>query len=90
VTPERSGDFTKLAQLVLRHREDLTSCLVILNGWDEARAGLVQTLVRGGIICAPIVIGKGPAPAGFGGHWLESGHIARDLKRLPNQLSCET
>ena len=27
-----------LAQLVLRHRDDLTSCLVILNGWDESRA----------------------------------------------------
>ena len=46
VTPERSGDFKSLAQLVLRHRDDLTSCLVILNGWDETRAELLRTLTE--------------------------------------------
>ena len=46
VTPERSGDFSALARLVLRHRDDLTSCLVILNGWDDHRAALLHTLER--------------------------------------------
>jgi uncharacterized protein (DUF58 family) len=89
VTPERAGDFKSLAQLVLRHREDLTSCLVILNGWDDLRAALLHTLEQAGVVCAPIIIGRGPQPAGVPGHWLESGHIARDLKRLPARLSSE-
>jgi uncharacterized protein (DUF58 family) len=89
VTPERSGDFKALAQLVLKHRDDLTSCLVILNGWDETRAELLRTLTNAGVVCAPIVIGQGPPSAGVPGYWLESGHIARDLKRLPSRLSSE-
>ena len=87
VTPERIGDFEALGQLVLRHRDDLTSCLVVLNGWDDARADLLRTLERGGVVCVPIVIGEGPRPAGVAGYWLESGHIERDLKRLPTRLS---
>ncbi len=86
VTPERMENFNALAQLVMRHRDDLTSCLVIFNGWDEARAEFLQTLTRGGIVCAPIIIGKGSTPAGVPGHWLESGQIARDLQRLPMRL----
>ena len=89
VTPERSGDFKSLSRLVLRHQDDLTSCLVILNGWDDLRAELLRDLQEGGVACAPIVIGHGPRPAGVPGHWLESGHIARDLKRLPARLSSE-
>jgi hypothetical protein len=87
VTPERSGDFKALARLVLRHRDDLTSCLVILNGWDERRAALLRDLEENGVICAPIIIGDGPAPAGARGYWLQSGHVTRDLKRLPPRLS---
>ncbi len=87
VLPERTENFQALGQLVLRHRDDLTSCLVIFNGWDESRARFLQTLARGGIVCAPIIIGKGPPPAGAPGHWLESGQIARDLRRLPPRLT---
>lgn len=86
VTPTRTGDHKLLAQLVLRHSDDLTSCVVILNGWDTSRADLLQTLSRGGIVCVPILIGHGPRPAGAPGYWLESGHIARDLKQLPSRL----
>lgn len=86
VTPARSGDHKALARLVLRHGDDLTSCLVILNGWDESRAELLQTLARGGVVCVPILIGRGQRPAEAPGHWLESGHIARDLKRLPSGI----
>ncbi len=79
-------DFGALSRLVLRHREDLTSCLVILAGWDDARAAFLKSLARGGIVCAPLIIGSGPQPAGVPGHWLESGHIARDLLSLPTRL----
>lgn len=87
VSPERVDKFKELSQLVLSHRDDLTSCLVIFNGWDKAREQFLSTLTGHGVICAPIIIGSGPAPGGTPGHWLESGHIARDLQRLPTRLS---
>jgi uncharacterized protein (DUF58 family) len=89
VSPERTEKFTALAQLVLRHRDDLTSCLVIFNGWDPARERFLHMLTRSGVLCAPIIIGSGPAPGGTPGHWLESGHIARDLQRLPFRLATQ-
>jgi uncharacterized protein (DUF58 family) len=87
VSPERTENYTALAQLIIRHRDDLTSCLVIFNGWDDARARFLQTLKTAGIVCAPIIVGKGPAAPGAPGHWLQSGHIARDLHRLPARLA---
>ncbi|RYD22165.1 MAG: DUF58 domain-containing protein [Verrucomicrobiaceae bacterium] len=86
VSPERTGNYQALAQLVLRHRDDLTSCIVIFNGWDDARSRFLDTLTRQGILCVPVIIGSGPPPAGVPGHWLESGQIARDLQRLPPHL----
>jgi uncharacterized protein (DUF58 family) len=86
VTPTRSGDHRALAQLVLRHSDDLTSCLVILNGWDDSRAELLRDLERGGVTCVPVIIGHGQRPAGTPGYWLESTHIGRDLMRLPTRL----
>ncbi len=87
VTPERTNSYDSLARLVLRHRDDLTSCLVILNGWDATRANFINTLTSQGIVCATLVIGVGKAPPGIQGHWIESGNIARDLRRLPPRLS---
>jgi uncharacterized protein (DUF58 family) len=86
VTPSRRGDLKSLARLVLRHGEDLTSCVVILNGWDDLRADLLRSLAVGGVVCVPIVIGRGARPDHMPGYWLECGHIARDLRRLPGNL----
>lgn len=86
VSPERTERFNSLAQLVLRHRDDLTSCLVILNGWDEPRREFLSTLTRGGVLCVPIIIGNGSRSGNPPGYWLESGHVARDLLRLPSDL----
>ena len=86
VSPERTENYAELAKLVIRHRDDLTSCLVIFNGWDPARAEFLKKLIRGGIVCAPLIVGKGAAPQGAPGHWLESGQVGRDLKRLPARL----
>ena len=72
---------------MIRHREQMTSCLLILNGWDESREDFVKTLLKAGIPCVPLVVGNGPPPPGLIGHWLECGEIARDLLRLPNRLS---
>lgn len=87
VSPERVEKYAELSKLVLLHRAELTSCLVIFNGWDEARAQFLLSLRNGGILCVPLIIGKSPAPAKIPGHWLESGHIARDLQALPKSLS---
>jgi uncharacterized protein (DUF58 family) len=86
VTPERGEDFNALSRLVLRHRDDLTSCLIILNGWDDSRAAFLKSLAQGGVTCVPLVIGRGPAPDGIPGPWLESGNIAADLQRLPTRM----
>jgi uncharacterized protein (DUF58 family) len=86
VTPEAVHDYHALSSLVLRHRDDLTSCVVIFNGWDDARRAFLDILVRAGVVCVPILIGRGLKPPGAPGHWLECGHIARDLKHLPQTL----
>ncbi len=87
VEPEPVPGFETLARLVLRHGDELTSCLVIFAGWDETRAAFLRQLARGGITCAAIIIGHGPPPAAIPGHWLECGYLARDLRRLPRRLS---
>jgi uncharacterized protein (DUF58 family) len=90
VEAEESADFAPLSRLVLQHRDVLTSCLVILCGWDESRANFLKSLQRGGIICAPIVIGTGPKPEGLPVHWLESGKVGTDLNKLPRHLQIES
>ena len=76
-----------LAQTVIRHREKMTSCLLILNGWDKSREHFVKTLLKAAIPCVTLVVGNGTAPPNVIGHWLEYGEIARDLLRLPTMLS---
>ncbi|HVJ45728.1 MAG TPA: DUF58 domain-containing protein [Luteolibacter sp.] len=85
VEGERVPAFDRLARLVTRHREGLTSCVVVLAGWDYLRALFIKDLARSGITCVPIVIGDGQPPADLIGHWIESGHVARDLLKLPRQ-----
>lgn len=90
VSPERVENYESLTRLILRHRDDLTSCLVILNGWDETRAEFLRSLTHGGIACSPIIIGSGRRPDAAPGYWLESGQIPRDLQRLPTRLAALT
>jgi hypothetical protein len=86
VSPQRVGDLKALARLVMKYRDDLTSCVVILNGWDDVRAELLRMLGEGGVLFVPIIIGVGPKPDGVPGHWLESGQVARDLRKLPSRM----
>ncbi len=90
VSPERTMHYDQLAQLVTRYRDDLASCLVILNGWDEAKSEFLGKLQSQGILCAILIVGSGARPAGVPGHWLESGKVAQDLMRLPQKLSTLT
>lgn len=87
VDVEHGAQLDLLAQTVIRHREKMTSCLLVLNGWDGSRENFVKTLLKAAIPCVPLVIGNGTAPPGVIGHWLECGEIARDLLRLPTTLS---
>ena len=84
---EESGRLEMLSSTVIRNREKMTSCLLILNGWDGERAAFAGKLIKAGIPSVPLVVGNGPPPPGVIGHWLENGEIARDLLRLPTRLS---
>ncbi len=86
VSLEGGEDFETLSRTVSGHRGHMTSCLVILNGWDAGRSEFLTGLLKSGITCVPIAIGHGERPPGFPGHWLESGEIERDLLRLPPNL----
>ncbi len=86
VSPQRSGDHKDLAHLVLKYKDDMTSCIVVLNGWDDSRAELLEMLDRGGVLAVPVIVGEGDKPAGVPGYWLRSGEIARELGKLPTRL----
>lgn len=87
VEGDHEQQFASLSQLVLRHRDDLTSCVVVLAGWDEERADFLTMLAKGGMTCVPIIIGDGEKPDGVPGYWLRSGFIGEDLLKLPTKLS---
>ena len=86
VQSEATPDFDQLLRLVLRHRDELTSCLVVLAGWDERRHAFIRALTKGGIQAVPIIVGEGPPPPLVPGHWVQSGFLERDLRRLPTRL----
>lgn len=87
VKTERHSKLDLLAQMVIRHREKMTCCLLVLNGWDVTRENFVKSLLKAAIPCIPLVVGNGSAPPRLIGHWLECDHIARDLLSLPTTLS---
>lgn len=86
VSPERSGDHKNLAQLVLKYRDDMTSCIVVLNGWDDSRAELLEMLERGGVLAVPVIVGEGEKPSAVPGYWLRSGEVTGDIGKLPTRL----
>ncbi|MBK1881617.1 DUF58 domain-containing protein [Luteolibacter pohnpeiensis] len=88
VHSESEPAFEPLTNLVLKHRELLTSCLVVLCGWDSHRAEFLQNLERGGVLCSALVLGIGPRPqdAPIPGQWLNVHQLEQDLHRLPRRL----
>ena len=89
VTPTRGGTLDTLARLVLRHAADLTSCVVILNGWDEVRHDFLAKLRSGGVVFTVLTVGHGARPPGLPGTWIDADQVERDLSRLPRKLPLE-
>ena len=86
VEGDHEQHFDQLSRLVVRHREDLTSCIVVLADWDSARAEFLTSLARRGMACVPIIIGDGEKPAGVPGYWLRAGQVGRGLLAMPRKL----
>ena len=84
---EPTQRFDALATSVIKHRDQITSCLLVLNGWDEARMEFVKKLRKYGIFSVPMIVGNGEPPNSIQGYWINSNHVARDLMRLPSKLS---
>lgn len=85
-----SPDFNLLASSIIRHRDRMTSCLLILNGWDQSRRDFIRELVRSGIPCVPLILGHGAPPDDLIGKWISFESVAADLLRLPGRLSAVT
>lgn len=89
ITANHRPGHRTLLELVHRYQDDLTSCIVIFSGWDDQRAAFLRSLVAGGLICVPIIIGTGPCGTGAPGYWIDSSRTADGLARLPARLMPE-
>ena len=56
VAPSRPQEFAALAAAVLGQRAQLSSCIVVLLHWDEARRAFVDALARGGLEVRALLI----------------------------------
>lgn len=87
VSPSRGGGgLDALAQLVRQHAADLTSCVVILNGWDTVREEFLGKLRESRVVFTVLAIGHGPRPEGLPGIWLDAANIELALSHLPSRL----
>lgn len=90
VSLEKTQDFHLLTRTISLHRENMTSCLILLNGWDPPRKQFLQNLLHTGILSVPLIIGSGDPPPDLIGHWIDSENISRDLLALPTHLPAAT
>jgi len=85
VGPSASADFADLSRAVLAQRGALTSCIVVLLAWDEARQKFIERLRATGtelrvlLVCEPSEAPR-PAPAGIA--LLHPGNIGAGLAAL--------
>ena len=62
VGPSAPADFANLARAVLAQRAGLTSCIVVLLEWDEARRNFVDALRRTGIELRVLLVSESADP----------------------------
>jgi uncharacterized protein (DUF58 family) len=84
VLPSSQGDFTVLAQNVLRRATALSSVACVLLDWDEARRTLAETLLGLNLPVAVLLVREAapeqpPHPGLFLRH-VRPGHLAEDLR----------
>ena len=54
---EPHGDWKALAQVVLKHADELTTCIVVLCDWDDQRKVFLEQLVASGVqLCVLLVV----------------------------------
>jgi uncharacterized protein (DUF58 family) len=56
VAPSRPEEFAALARAVLAQRAALSSCILVLLGWDEARRALAEALAGSGLEVRALVV----------------------------------
>lgn len=86
VESSTSEDLQTLAQLVIRHAEDLAGCLVLFTHWSPSRHSLLTQLETQGIDTAAIVITGDDTPLPARCHRIRLSHLAQDLLSLPPLL----
>jgi len=59
VLPSPPAEFAGLARAVLAQRQRLTSCIVVLLAWDDARRAFVNALRGSGLEVRAIVVTEG-------------------------------
>lgn len=84
---EPTQRFDALSSSVIQHRDHITSSLLILNGWDEARQDFVRKLREAAVPCVPIIVGNQKPSTPIQGYWIDASHPARDLMHLPQKLA---
>lgn len=70
VTPNVDGDFGVLADSMLAGRAELSSAILVLLAWDEARRQLVERLRASGLPVLVLVVSDAPAAIGERAPWL--------------------
>jgi hypothetical protein len=70
VVPKLSGDFSLLAESMLANRAELSSAILVLLAWDDARRELVAKLRAGGLQVLVLVVSKTPEKITGRAPWL--------------------
>ena len=85
VAPSAPEAFEALANRVHAHRHRLTSCIVVLLGWDAPRRAFVESLRASGLEVRALLVcerAAAPAEAPAGVLVLHPGEVAAGLARL--------
>ncbi len=85
VVAPASGGFAALADSVLANRAALSSCILVVLAWDQARRELVTAMRAGGLQVLALVISERPEQVTERAPWLavlQSGNIQQSLSAL--------
>lgn len=77
-------ELESLADVAQRHAGEYSGCLLILTGWDDARAGMVDRIRASGVATVVMIVTRQPdaIAAPTGAHVLDAGNMADAVARL--------